>query len=288
MHRPSKHAALTEGSEQPATLYKYVSSERALTCLPEVGNGALRATQPSALNDPFECASTRAWAETDQAEGDEVFSRVLTSIAQNKPVTAVQVSAARSVFGSLYIRNLMAQQLSYRFGIVSFATDPFNPLLWSHYTVDGSGFVIGYDRQRLGLEASSPDHLRPVRYLPRPPLSLGHKIWGDKLNILKLLAVKSDYWSYEDEWRLIAELAQTVGTGGSDRHGQPINLLPIRNTIVKEVYFTERTPASSVEAITTRLADEHNRYGTKRLTKLVIDERKYGYVPEQEKRTKGS
>ena len=35
-------------------LYKYVSAERALTCLPEIGDGTLRATQPSALNDPFE------------------------------------------------------------------------------------------------------------------------------------------------------------------------------------------------------------------------------------------
>ena len=237
MHPPhSKHAQL-EGREQPATLYKYVSSDRALTCLPEVGNGALRATQPSALNDPFECASTKAWVETNEAEGDEIFARVLTSIAQNKPVTAHQVSAARDAFGSLYIRNLMAQQLSYRFGIVSFASDPFNPLLWSHYTVDGSGFVIGYDRKRLVLIGSSPEHLRPVRYLPRPPLSLDHKIWNDKLNILNLLALKSDYWSYEDEWRLIAELAQTVGTGGIDRHAQPVNLLPIPNTIVKEVYF---------------------------------------------------
>ena len=38
------------------TLYKYMTAERVLTCLPEVGDGTLRATQPAALNDPFECA----------------------------------------------------------------------------------------------------------------------------------------------------------------------------------------------------------------------------------------
>ena len=32
--------------------------KRALTCIPEVGNGALRATQPASLNDPFECSVT--------------------------------------------------------------------------------------------------------------------------------------------------------------------------------------------------------------------------------------
>ena len=34
-------------------LFKYVSPERAMTCLPEIGDGALRATQPAAMNDPF-------------------------------------------------------------------------------------------------------------------------------------------------------------------------------------------------------------------------------------------
>ena len=35
-------------------LYKYVTVQRALTCIPELGDGTLRATQPAALNDPFE------------------------------------------------------------------------------------------------------------------------------------------------------------------------------------------------------------------------------------------
>ena len=34
-------------------LYKYVTAQRALTCIPELGDGTLCATQPAALNDPF-------------------------------------------------------------------------------------------------------------------------------------------------------------------------------------------------------------------------------------------
>ena len=41
---------------EPKTLYKYVNAQRALNCMPEVGDGTLRATQPAALNNPFECA----------------------------------------------------------------------------------------------------------------------------------------------------------------------------------------------------------------------------------------
>ena len=38
-------------------LYKYLPADRAIGVLPENGNGALRATQPAALNDPLECAT---------------------------------------------------------------------------------------------------------------------------------------------------------------------------------------------------------------------------------------
>ena len=41
---------------QPKILYKYVTSRGALNCIPEVGDGTLRATQSAALNDPFEYA----------------------------------------------------------------------------------------------------------------------------------------------------------------------------------------------------------------------------------------
>ena len=55
----------------PSLLYKYVTAERALACLPEVGDGALRATQPTALNDPFECHVVKTFVERDRAEGNE-------------------------------------------------------------------------------------------------------------------------------------------------------------------------------------------------------------------------
>ena len=48
-------SASTKGAQEVIMefLFKYVSSQRVLTCLPEVGDGTLRATQPSALNDPW-------------------------------------------------------------------------------------------------------------------------------------------------------------------------------------------------------------------------------------------
>ena len=126
-------------------LYKYVTHQRALTCIPEVGDGALRATQPAALNDPLECAVTTAYVIPDEWKENRELAGTLTQINKNKPVTAEDVDLARRDHGSLFTRQLLAEQLSTRFGIVSLAADPSHPLLWSHYTTDGSGFAIGYD-----------------------------------------------------------------------------------------------------------------------------------------------
>ena len=140
-------------------LYKYVSPQRVLTCLPEVGDGTLRATQPSALNDPFECATTKTLVETDSAAGNRQLSAVLTNIHDSTPVSEADVLEAREQFGSLYMHELMSRQLSRRFGVIAFASSPYHPLMWSHYTVDGSGFVIAYDVGELSNLCTAEDHL---------------------------------------------------------------------------------------------------------------------------------
>ena len=130
-------------------LYKYVSAKRALGCLPEVGDGTLRATQPAALNDPFECAVAIGFVEPDAREANEEAARILTSINGRSPLSASHVEEARKEYGSLYLRELLSKQLSQRFGIVSFASDPRHPLMWSHYADDGTGFVLGYSKEKL-------------------------------------------------------------------------------------------------------------------------------------------
>ncbi len=259
-------------------LYKYVTSERALTCIPEVGDGTLRATQPASLNDPFECAVTPVYVFRDEPEEYRQLAEVLTEINANKLVTAQDVRRARQQYGSLFTRQLFAEQLSTRFGIVSFATDPRHPLLWSHYTTDGSGFVIGYDSGMLGKLASSAEWLRSVTYGDRPPPIMGPNVpISPKSNLPKLLAAKSTHWSYESEWRLIVELNRTIGTGQTDQHGQPINLVQIPNQAVVSVHYTERTPGDTVNLIRDRLADKNNRYGVQTPCKLVLSSTSYGY-----------
>lgn len=269
---------MSDRQSMPHLLYKYVTASRALTCMPQVGDGALRATQPAALNDPFECHVIRCFVEEDVVEGDAAFASILTKLHELTPVIAAEVAEARRVYGSLYMRELLVRQLSQRFGIVSLAADPLNPLMWSHYTSDGSGFVIGYKTEYLRSLASDQEHLREVTYSSQPVRLLGYAVAAmPESNRFRILCAKSAHWGYEKEWRLIVELDRTVGTGMLDRHGQPINLVRIANSAVAKVYYTERTPGESVDEIQRRLGSGNNRYGVKEPTKLVLSERTYRY-----------
>ena len=259
-------------------LYKYVTSKRALTCIPEVGDGTLRATQPASLNDPFECAVRAMYVFPDETEEDRELARVLTEINKSRPITVDYVHRARREYGSLFTRQLFAEQVSTRFGIVSFTTHPHHPLMWSHYTTDGSGFVIGYDAEELSKLIGPKGCLREVTYADQPPPILGPVVlFSPYSNLPKLLSCKSAHWSYETEWRLIVELNGTVGTGKTDQHGQPINLVQVPNEAVVSVYYTERTPRESVKLISERLADKNNRYHTENLHKLILSSDSYGY-----------
>ena len=263
---------------EPKTLYKYVTAQRALYCIPEVGDGTLRATQPAALNDPFECAVTTAYVIEDEAEENRRLAKVLTEINENKPISAKEVCTARIEYGSLFTRQLLSDQISTRFGIVSFTTNPHHPLMWSLYTTDGSGFVIGYDMSELKKLGGPDGDLRAVQYYDRPPLIGGPVVLSQpKSNMPILLSMKSNHWSHEEEWRLIVELNKTVGTGQTDQHGLPINLVQIPNEAVVEVFYTERTPCQDVQRIRARLADPNNRYQAENPRKLILSSTSYEY-----------
>ena len=271
-------------TKPPSLLYKYASAKRALTCLPEVGDGALRATQPAALNDPFEChistllMDARRGRRTETREEIEEFARALTNINPRKQVDARDVGRARKRYGSLFVRTLLARQLSARFGIVSFSKNPYHPLMWSHYTTDGSGFVIGYDSEMLReLAENANGRLSKVSYQRDPTGLKKYKEFKNIDNINRLLARKSDHWKYEKEWRLIVELNHTIGTGKVDSLDQSINLLRVPNEAVRDVFYTERTQTKHVRRLDRRLTAENNRYGGG-VRKLELDGYSYEYT----------
>ena len=222
-------------------LYKYVSAERALRCLPKMGNGTLRATQPSALNDPFECSAQVYHIEIEEKHDHSIWLDVLNGINPTTPIDRSEYHKVMQSDGALSWLDLFRRQISQRFGVVSFATDPLHPLLWAHYTTDGSGFVIGYKVRDLKelVDESGLETFQPVHYYARPLIIPREDILNKEGAIINVLLAKSIYWEHEGEWRLIKRLSNTIGTGQSDDKSQPINLVTIPNEAVAEVYYTE-------------------------------------------------
>lgn len=256
-------------------LYKYVPADRIQTCIPEVGNGTLRATQPLALNDPFECHVVDRYTGVEEDQ-DFWLSTLLTDINPTTPVRKEDVMVARDEHGSLYLRELLSAQISQRFGVISFSTDPYHPMMWAHYTVDGSGFVIGYDRGTLESLGCGKDYLRPVEYHQTPPRIL-HPIMFNEKNLSQVMFAKGHQWEYESEWRLIVELSETVGTGQNDGRCQPISLVQVPNSAIRSVYYTERTPKKRVNQIRARLGNPNNLYLAVMPKQLSLSKSSYRY-----------
>lgn len=263
-------------------VFRYVDPNRIKSCLPEIGDGTLRATQPAALNDPNECAIQAGAVESCEESGNSELAQVLTNIHPQTPVHKNDVADARNDFGSLFIRKLVQNQLSNRFGIISFATDPQHHLMWSHYASNYTGFVIGYDFLQLLKLSKKSSAVRPIRYNQEISRFYGYSTINEE-NLFALLSIKSKDWKYEQEWRLIVDLHDTIGTGNDDENGFPINLVRIPNEAVHQVYFTERTPVDTVNEIEKRLSNPNNRYGTTKPIKLLQSARKYEFetMPSQ-------
>ncbi len=214
----------------------------------------------------------------DEVEENEQLAKALTKVNESNPISHEDVARARQEHGSLFMRQLVAEQVSTRFGIVSLTINPFHPLMWSHYTTDGSGFVIGYDIAKLRQLAGSEGWLRKVAYQDRPARIFDHiHLSSPKSNLAAFLSLKSSHWCYEYEWRLIVELSRTIGTGKTDERGLPINLLQVPNEAVVSVYYTERSPQETVKLIRQRLADKNNRYCAENPRKLILSLTSYGY-----------
>lgn len=262
---------------EPVVLYKYIPSDRAAEVLPENGNGALRATQPAALNDPLECA-TRCTAvyPSEDLEVKEIVE-ALNWIVPEHPLTKSDVELSRRQLGTQAWNDLFRKQLSRRLGVVSFSSSALHPLLWAHYADSGAGVVIGYRVSTLKKMVTGYERLGAVQYMDKPPVSMGHVIFKDEGNLHVTLLTKASHWEYEQEWRLTLELKNTVGTGKSDRNGYSINICPIPNEAVEEVYITERTPKSTVDTIEDRLRNPSNRFKAGVPRKLILASNRYGY-----------
>lgn len=147
----------------------------------------------------------------------EDLLRKMSKIARllGKDVPAQQIEQLYSKLDE--ILKMLHTNMGDAVGITCFSETPYNMLMWSHYANKHSGICVEYDF--LKLFSTVPNSLLlPVEYRDKRPLLPIEKVIVDrdgkieadqsKINLLlpallKSLAIKSDIWSYEREWRHI-------------------------------------------------------------------------------------
>uniref|UniRef100_A0A7C3KGX8 DUF2971 domain-containing protein n=1 Tax=Oscillatoriales cyanobacterium SpSt-418 TaxID=2282169 RepID=A0A7C3KGX8_9CYAN len=285
------------------TIYKYGNADR----LDVLQRERIRFTQPSVLNDPFELRMyfqhiapeslilligrasvdwvsllTGVYLEGQEKLPDSVkanisleafldFARSSLETDEGRRMLWQAEAAAMQAVRDLtpWLRQQFAERFASRIGILSFSAIPDNVLMWSHYAAQHHGLVIGFNErhsyfQRVRRPRDDFYWLRPVEY--RRPQAEEYLIDLDSADILFR---KGPEWAYEQEWRMLAPLADAVETfAGPD--GQ-VHLFPIVPDSVVELILGARSDHALFSAAAQLLTSDP-RYKHVVLKKAILHE----------------
>ncbi|GAB2690566.1 hypothetical protein GCM10027037_12030 [Mucilaginibacter koreensis] len=196
-------------------LYKYVTGAR----VDILENQRIRFSQPYALNDPFETQPYYSdHQEIHPLKKLAEFGSIVREI-QDTGVVPEEKVARWEEERKKPQKNILSWYVNTNFVSLSLTEDHENLLMWAHYTGNHSGFVLELDSAHPFFTDSSR-YLYQVPYSSkRPEVTLREfeKLIVRQANLLKIgtpkldemqklvqLFQKSQDWSYEKEWRLLA------------------------------------------------------------------------------------
>ena len=254
----------------------------------------IRYTQPSALNDPFEgkvqatgIASREYVLETVTDDFmDEQFEQVLAQYPRSvralltEDVLGTLKRTSLSVLPRIFddvspriasaITSSLSAQVRQRLGVLSLSATPTHALMWSHYTQNGRGFVLGFNTRHAHFDARRADtdefrHLRAVEYRDHLKASYLVDFTG-----LDLLYVKSTDWQYEQEWRIVRAVTDGDETVGSQK--EPIYLFTLPPLAVSHVIMGYGMSDSDTKRLSYVLGDPKYTHVTVSQAKLSTND----------------
>jgi len=220
-------------------VYKYLHSDR----IDVLDKCRVRFTQPSALNDPFECFPDLSLYKAKKCQ-ELKESPEGKALAQYGDLDAV-------VNASLFdIGEKLISEISKSFVFLSLSKLRDCLLMWSHYAQDHKGFVIGFERdcRMFNPNALSDFGLTDIEYsqerwvLPEDGLD---SMSEAEINLAnqKWFFLKSRKWEYEAEVRLMTRVDRADETLPVE-NDEPIHLFRFEPAMVREVIFGYRTKLS--------------------------------------------
>jgi len=243
-------------------VYKYLPTER----LSYLNDSQLRITQPSDLNDPFECLPAFPSVEDFSIVLNSILAEKITQIKKNvsdknerlklideatrsckNNITKISKNEEGNIKSEFLKRAI--NSLNKNLGILSLSSRWDSNLMWSHYTNSHRGFCIGFDEENPFFSeykkmVNGPRIFMPVIYTNKRikvPIQRGIQI------DFNVLLIKSEDWSYEEEKRLIVPLYEAV----KKIKTQPldINLYEMPHYLIKEIIVGTNISKENLETI---------------------------------------
>lgn len=212
-------------------LYKYLSHHSGMLM---IENGTVGFRQPKYFNDPFELAASYP-----------ATTGLLDAIRRTAKIGIVAENA----------------------GILSLTRQPLNPLMWAHYGDQHTGMVIGIDCSIPEFTCKATN-LVPIQYgnviytntkptsqylsVHETPFPLGgtFNFSPEHLERLqRMFLFKPACWAYEEEVRVVKRIpnkidAENIQSGQltalNDVKGNPLHIMKLPNSAIKEVYIGAR------------------------------------------------
>ncbi len=206
----------------PKSLFKYYAINSNLTDALE--KSSIWFSNPRIFNDPFDCNINSNYTEKPE-ELEKYFTKYSKKYTF-KPEEKWE-ELKKSQFKDLELAKELTQvavkKMINSISILCLSSKHDNILMWSHYTTNHKGLCIEFSTE------NEVFFRKPlvVKYKKEQPL-LSYLKDRDKF-IIDLLTIKSDDWSYENEYRLIEDNDIDETKGGK--------LYPIPPSSVKAIYF---------------------------------------------------
>lgn len=211
-------------------VYKYTNRLEVLE------TSSLRFTQPDQLNDPLE--SHPDFRELIEDIKKRETAGLEAAVAA-KILDAIEKDAPKAIASEISRLNI---------GFLSLSLIPDNDLMWAHYADSHKGFVLGFDGDH---QFFKRNNLRKITGLRRIKYSSARVVPANAGFVPADLAeplffTKNTSWSYEEEVRVMADLANAdIKPTASDG----VYLFNFPPEALLEVIFGIHTPENVKQAI---------------------------------------
>jgi len=163
--------------------------------------------RPSEFNDPFDGNIPVRWDLMTYEECFEKNLKIINIEHKDKDQRLVREHAKKVTDEKImwhpdilaHERPEQLEKWNSIIGLFSLSLIPDNILMWSHYSNNHTGFIVGLDTNSL-IEDYDFDYIEPIIYQNEYPLISGLDETTDQF--YKKFFHKSELWSYEEEWRI--------------------------------------------------------------------------------------